>query len=190
MEIKAAYNQPTQTKPGAEANETLAQKNQAVQNQAILKTSMEVSLSSGNNSLALLYRSVVDEINTLLEDDLGPDSIQKAYDTKLDVSPEATAERIVSLSANFFSGYQSIHSEMDYETQVRSFVDVISGGIDQGFSEARDILDGMQVLEGDIATNIDTTYDLVQEKLALLVERLLAPEPTIDDAAPEPAESE
>ena len=55
---------------------------------------------------------------------------------------------------------------------MNQFVDVISGGIDQGFAEAREILDGLKVLNGDIASNIDATYELVQDKLAAFVENL------------------
>lgn len=172
MEISSIQNRSAaeHTKP---ADETPAKHNKTLQNQAILQASLEVSISSGNDSLALLYRTAVTELNNVLEADLGPSAIQQAYDSGVDVSPVATAERIVSLSANFFSSYQNQHTEMDYQTQVQSFVELISGGIDQGFSEAREILDGLQVLQGDIAANIDTTYDLVQEKLAALTETLL-----------------
>ena len=57
---------------------------------------------------------------------------------------------------------------------LNQFVDVISSGINQGFAEAREILVGLQVLEGDIASNIDLTYDLVGEKLDAFMERELA----------------
>ena len=56
------------------------------------------------------------------------------------------------------------------EEALVKFTDIISGGIAQGFAEARDILDGLQVLEGDIASNIDKTYDLVQTGLAAFIE--------------------
>ncbi len=39
------------------------------------------------------------------------------------------------------------------------------GGIDQGFSEARDVLGGLKVLEGEIADNIDKTYEIIQKGL-------------------------
>ena len=42
---------------------------------------------------------------------------------------------------------------------------MIGGGIDQGFKEARDILNSLGVLEGEIADNIDKTYELVQTGL-------------------------
>ena len=181
MEIKSTQNQPaTETKLPTKQSQAIADKD--VQNRAILQASLDVSISSGNDSLALLYSSVVSELNQVLEADMGPSAIQKAYDSGIDMSPAATAERIVGLSANFFSSYQDQHPEMDYDTQVRSFVELIAGGINQGFSEARDILDGLQVLEGDIASNIDTTYDLVQDKLTALIDTLLNPEVSEGDS--------
>jgi len=179
-------NIPATDKTATEAkkNEPLSPTAQlkAEQNQSILKASLEVSISSGNDSLALLYRTAVDKLNQVLETDLGPNSIQNAYESGLDVSPDATAERIVSQATAFFSSYQDQHPEMDLETQLRSFIDVISGGITQGFNEAREILDGLQVLEGDIATNIDQTYDLVQEKLDSFINSMLE---TLSETDPE-----
>jgi len=63
---------------------------------------------------------------------------------------------------------------MPLEEALKSFVEVIGGGIDQGFKEARDILGGLKVLEGDIAGNIDKTYDLVQQGLQSFVENYQA----------------
>lgn len=63
-----------------------------------------------------------------------------------------------------------MHSDMSQEEALTSFTDIISGGIDKGFAEARDILDGLGVLEGDIAANIDRTYSLVQDGLKSFVD--------------------
>jgi uncharacterized protein DUF5610 len=139
-------------------------------NISIVQATINVSVSSGNEPLALLLKSAIEGINDVLQATHGDNAIQAAYDSGLDVSPEATAERIVSLSTAFFSSYQEQHPELSQEEAVSAFVDVISGGINQGFSEAREILDGLQVLEGDIASNIDKTYDLVQTGLASFLE--------------------
>jgi len=139
-------------------------------NISIVQATINVSVSSGNEPLALLLKSAIEGINDALQATHGDNAIQAAYDSGLDVSPEATAERIVSLSTAFFSSYQQQHPELSQEEAVSAFVDVISGGIDQGFAEAREILDGLQVLEGDIASNIDKTYDLVQSGLASFLE--------------------
>jgi len=61
---------------------------------------------------------------------------------------------------------------------------VISGGIDKGFKDARDILEGLNVLkEGNIAGNIDATYDLVQKGLQAFVDNYKKPEQTKPDAS-------
>ena len=139
-------------------------------NSAILQSSLEVSVSEGNESLALLYKAAIEGINDVLEPELGSNAIQNTYDSGLDVSPEATADRIVSLSTAFFSLYQEQHPELSDEQAANKFADIIGGGIDKGFAEARDILEGLKVLEGDIASNIDTTYDLVQQGLKAFVD--------------------
>lgn len=54
---------------------------------------------------------------------------------------------------------------MSFDEQLSSFMDIIGGAIDQGFDEAKDILSGLKVLEGDIAAGVDKTYALVQEGL-------------------------
>jgi hypothetical protein len=76
----------------------------------------------------------------------------------------------VSLSTAFFGSYQKQHPELSATDALIKFTDIIKGGINTGFDEARDILSGLQVLEGDIASKIDLTYDLVQEKLTSFVE--------------------
>ena len=150
---------------------------------AIVDTNLSLSAGDTNNSLTLVLKTAIEGINTELEPTLGPGAIQAAVDSGLDVSPEATAERIVSLSTAFLPAYLDANPELDSETAVNQFIDVISGGIDQGFAEAREILDGLQVLNGDIASNIDATYELVQDKLAAFVENLNAgPEPTEQSA--------
>lgn len=139
-------------------------------NSAILQSSLEVSMSAGNESLALLYKAAIEGINEFLAPELGPNAIQNAYDSGLDVSPEATADRIVSMSTAFFSSYHEQHPELSEEQAAQKFAEIIGGGIEQGFAEAREILQGLKVLEGDIASNIDKTYDLVQEGLKVFVD--------------------
>ena len=139
---------------------------------AIVSTNLSLKTGDGDQSLNLVLKSAIEGINAELEPTLGTGAIQAAVDNGLDVSPEATAERIVSLSTAFFPAYLDANPELDFDTALNQFTDVIRGGIDQGFAEAREILDGLQVLNGDIASNIDATYELVQDKLAAFVENL------------------
>ncbi len=135
------------------------------QNLAILESQQQVSLSAKNEPLALILKAAIEGINQELEPYLGANAIESAAENKVDVSPEATAERIVSQSTAFFSAFQEQNNKLSFEEQLEKFLGVIGGGIDQGFEEARTILEGLQVLEGDIADNIDKTYDLVQQGL-------------------------
>ncbi len=153
-------------------------------NQAILQTSMAVSLSTGNNPMALLFKTALEGVNKALEGELGPNAIQKSYDSGLDVSPQATADRIVQLSTAFFDQYQAKHPELSTEDALDSFTTLISGGIDKGFKEARDILEGLNVLtEGNIGSNIDATYERVQKGLKAFVDNHKTPEETAPDAS-------
>jgi len=137
-------------------------------NAAILESTINVSASNSPQSLVL--KTALAGINDALKGTLGDNAIQTAVDAGLNVSPDATAERIVSLSTAFFSGYQQQHPELSEQDALTKFTTLIGGGIDHGFSEARDILSGLSVLNGDVASNIDSTYALVQEKLSAFVE--------------------
>ena len=141
-------------------------------NASILTATAEVSVSTGNRPLAMLLKAAIEHLNEVLEPELGPNAIQAAVDEDVDVSPEATAQRIVSLSTGFFEAFKAQNPNEDEAVLLDRFMETISKGIEQGFSEAREILDGLQVLEGDIATNIDKTYDLVQEGLNEFFERM------------------
>lgn len=140
-------------------------------NAAILESSINVNLSAGNDPLGLVLKTALEGINEALGEISGSSSIQAAFDSGVDVSPEATAERIASISTGFFTAFQEQHPELSQDEALTAFVDVIGSGIDTGFSEARSILSSLDVLEnGDIAKNIDETYSLVQEKLQSFVE--------------------
>jgi hypothetical protein len=134
-------------------------------NEAVLEASLKVSINAGNQPMETLYRSVIGTLNEALQADLGDSAIQNAYAAELDLSPEATAARILSRSTAFFASYQTQHPELNEDDARLSFADLIKGGIDQGFAQARDILDGVGVLEGDIASAIDATYSLVMQGL-------------------------
>ena len=131
-------------------------------NVSILQASMDVSISTGNNSMGLLFKSAIEHINQALAPELGDNAIQKAADSGMDFSPQATADRIVSASTAFFSQYAANHPEKDQQTALNDFIKLIGGGVDKGFADARKVLDGLKVLQGDIASNIDKTYELIQ----------------------------
>ncbi len=139
-------------------------------NAVIIESSLQVSRTIGDQPQSLLLKTALQGINEALKAGGVESSAEETYESGLDFSPEATAERIVSLSTQFLASYREQHPEMSEEESLTTFVDIISGGIEQGFAEAKDILASLNVLEGDIASNIDKTYELVQEGLQSFVD--------------------
>ncbi len=139
-------------------------KAQAELNVSIVQASLNVSLSSQNDPLALVYKSAITSLNETLKSQFGEDAIQNAVSQ--DNTPAGTAGRIVSLSTAFYGAYKQQHPGVDDATSLNNFLDTIKGGVERGFKEARDILKGLSVLGGDIASNIDKTFELVQQGFA------------------------
>jgi len=127
----------------------------------ILQASIEVSIRSGDQSQALLLRSAIEGINEALAPTLGPQAIQNSMDQ--DRSAEATAGRIVSMSTAFFEAYAARRQDDAPETVLRDFIDVIRGGFESGFGEAREILEGLGVFKGAVEADVMKTRELVLE---------------------------
>ena len=142
---------------------TSSQGQQNLRNSQILQASLQVSIQAGSDSLALLYRTAVDEINNVLAPDLGPDAIQNAMSQ--DNSAQATAGRIVGLSTAMFNAYAARYPDKDMEVVAKDFVNVVRGGFEQGYKEAEDILNSLGVLSAGspVAEGISQTFALVQK---------------------------
>jgi len=153
----------------------------AEQNTAIVQASLDVSIGSQNEPLALLYKTAIDSLNKALQTDLGDNAIENAAGQ--DNTPEGTAGRIVALSTGFFAAFKEKYAGKSEDELLQGFMNTIRSGFEQGFKEAKDILKGLGVLNGDIAKNIDKTYELVQKGYADF-EAANAPAKT--DAAPAP----
>lgn len=140
-----------------------SQGQQNLRNSRILQASLQVSIQAGNDSLALLYRTAVDEINNVLDPELGPNAIQNAMSQ--DNSAQATAGRIVGLSTAMFNAYAARYPDKDMEVVAQDFVNVVRGGFEQGYKEAEDILNSLGVLSAGspVAEGISQTFALVQK---------------------------
>ncbi|MDR1646810.1 MAG: DUF5610 domain-containing protein [Zoogloeaceae bacterium] len=145
---------------GKSVNVLVAAKQQL--NVNILQASAQVSLSAGNESQSLLFKSAIEHINSLLAPELGLDAIQNAAKNQ-DNSPEATAGRIVSLSTAWLSSYAKQHPNEDAEKVAQDFVALIRKGFEQGYGEAKDILQGLKVFDGEVKSGVEKTFELVQK---------------------------
>lgn len=150
-----------------------AEQHRKAQNVAILKSHEQVSLRSNDNSLSLLYKAALEGINKELEPTMGENAAQKIYDAETDTSPDATAERIVAFATSYYSRYKEMHPDSTEEQILDSYLELVTGGIDKGFTDAKDILKGLKVYEGDIETGVDSTYELVMKGLASFREKML-----------------
>ncbi len=126
------------------------------------------------NSMKITFQEVIDKLNEILSADLGQteDAPAPISEEALQAqggmeywSPENTAKRIVDGSTAFLAGFQAAHPELEGEELINRFLDVIGGGISQGFDQAKGILGDMKVLEGEVESNIDLTYKAVQDGL-------------------------
>ena len=133
-------------------------------NAAIVTASFDVAISSGNESLALLYKSAINSINVVLKQDRGDNAIENAFGQ--DNSAEGTAGRIVSISTGFYEAFKRQHAGEDEADVLSNFMSTIKRGFEQGYQEAADILQGLGVFGGDIKSGIEKTYELVLQGYA------------------------
>ncbi len=77
-------------------------------------------------------------------------------------SPEKVAGRIAGFVQQ---GLERARREGKSEAEIQGLYDQALAGIEQGFDEARDILDDMNLLTDELATTIDQTYDLTMQEL-------------------------
>ncbi|WP_166840024.1 DUF5610 domain-containing protein [Rheinheimera pleomorphica] len=154
-----------------EIKNVAAQAKQA-QNVAILKANEQVSLRSNNDSLSLLYKTALDAINAELEPVMGENAAQKIYDSGIDTSPEATADRILAFATGFYSRYKELTPDKTEAENLTAFLDLITPGIEKGFADAKDILKSLKVYEGEVETGVDSTYSLVMQGLDSFREKM------------------
>jgi len=165
-------DQQVTTDKTGEVQESLAVSQKKQLNAAIIESTLEFSNSLGDQPLSLALKTALQGINEALQANGVESSVEDAFESGVDYSPEATAERIVSFSTQFLGAFREQNPDMSEEESLNAFMDVIGSGIDQGFGEAKDILGGLNVLEGEVSDTIDTTYDLVQKGLQAFVDSL------------------
>ncbi len=166
------YQTKAKSDQSSQPNINAYQQTKKMQNLAVINAHSHKS--AANNPMQLLYKTAIEEINKQLEPIFGKNAAESAYESELDVSPEATAQRIVQGSTAFFQAFKEQNSELSEEDSLTEFLKVISTGIEKGFEEAREILDSLSVLEDELATNIDLTYGFVTQGLTNFKEQFMA----------------
>ena len=114
-------------------------------------------------SLSITAKAVVDKINEQLGEFL-PNGVQSLKPE--DVTPEATADRIVAGTTAFFDAYAKQHKNLEGEELIDSFMAEIRKGIGTGYDDAVNILEGLGAFNYDgVKDGIEKTKSLIEEKL-------------------------
>ncbi len=89
-----------------------------------------------------------------------------AFDTTVDNSPAATADRIVSFALGLHGAFARQNQDLSPEELMARFETEVRRGIGEGFGRARSALGDLDLLQDEIADNVDATWQAVQERLA------------------------
>ena len=126
--------------------------------------SSSVNFQDLYKSLTITAKEIVDKINEKLGASL-PDGVQSLKPE--DVTPEATADRIVKGVVGLYSIYAKQNKGLEGEDLLISFIDTVKSGIDSGYSDAIGILENLGAFQYDgVREGLAKTRSLIDEKLA------------------------
>ncbi len=121
------------------------------------------------DSLKMTFQAAIEKLNEVLQADLGEYAISaeslKNQGGMEHWTPENTAGRIISGSTAFLAGFQTAHPELEGEALINKFMEVVGGGLQQGFEEAKGILGDLEVFNGKVEDNFTKTLSLVEKGL-------------------------
>lgn len=123
-----------------------------------------VDINPLTGALGLSAEEIVAKLNELLAGKLPPEGIAalKAEET----SPESTAERIVRQVTAIFDSYSKQRGDEDQEKVLESFMKAVRSGVEQGYQEAFDILEGLGAFKFDgVQSGVEQTKILIESKL-------------------------
>jgi len=89
-----------------------------------------------------------------------------APETATDLSPNATADRIVGFALGLRNTFSRQNADLDESELMARFEAEVRRGIEAGFAHARGTLGDLNLLKDEVPDNVDATYAAVQQKLA------------------------
>lgn len=118
------------------------------------------------DSMKMTYQAAMEKLNETLAPELGENAISQENFDKHGAdywTPESTAGRIIDGATGFLEGFKKAHPELEGEALMEKFMEVVGGGLQQGFNEAKGILQDVKIFEGQIEDNYTQITDLVDK---------------------------
>ncbi len=128
-----------------------------------VEDSVDVGMEQVYKSLAVLSDKVLKKLEEVLGENM-PRNVGTAIPEEY--TPENTAQRIVDGVIGLLSVYAKQNSGKSDEEMISGFMAAVRQGVEQGYGEARDILEAIDALKIDgVSSTIEETLSLVGQKL-------------------------
>ena len=132
---------------------------------------VSVGMDEVYKSLTILGDKIVSKLNELMKKEL-PEGIQSLKPE--DQTAEKTADRIVSGVVGLLPAFAAQNKNLEGEELISKFMEVVKGGIKEGYEDAIKILEGLGAMEfGGVQSGIEETMKLVGEKLDAFAAQLI-----------------
>lgn len=116
-----------------------------------------------NQAMNVVLERAMDKLRSVVSD--ARQALGMADNAQIDTSPEATASRIADFALGMFDKWRGQHTGLSDDDARQQFADYIGNAIQDGIEEARGILTSLNALNGEVDTNINKTWENVQQRL-------------------------
>ena len=116
--VDKSLSEPAQDKKVTASPDSISLSSKKQLNAAIIESSLKYSTSVGDQPLALTLKAALQGINEALQASGVENKVEETYESGVDFSPEATAERIVSFSTQFLGAFREQNPDMSEEESI------------------------------------------------------------------------
>jgi hypothetical protein len=118
---------------------------------------------SSDQAMGVVFERAMDKLRSVVSD--ARQALGMADNAQIDTSPDATGNRIADFALGAFDKWRTQHKDLADDVARKQFADFIGGAVQQGIEEARGILGALNALSNDVSSNIDKTWNTVQQRL-------------------------
>ncbi|WP_067867483.1 DUF5610 domain-containing protein [Neptuniibacter marinus] len=113
----------------------------------------------------LLYHSILSHLNETFELELPTTPLDLNYEAKDITTSEILAEDILSAAINLFASFTEFHTELTESSALECFINMTKEAFRNGIIETRELLDSKQLLEGELAWQVEEIEEQLYEEL-------------------------